>query len=306
MRIVIALGGNALLKRGESPTAENLQQNIERAAESIAPLAEQHSVILTHGNGPQVGLLCLQNEAYRDVPSYPLDVLDAESEGMIGYILERELRNRLPSREVVTVLTQVGVDLDDPAFSTATKPIGPVYEQEAARELARKNGWRIVPDGDGYRRAVPSPHPSRIVAIESIRLLTNENVLVICAGGGGIPVTGQEFLEGVEAVIDKDFTAALLAQKTEADLLMLLTDVEGVYADWQTPKARLFESAAPEVLAPMSFDEGSMGPKVLAACSFTSITSGRSTIGSIEDAARMLEGDAGTQVFASAATKFQK
>ena len=240
MRIVIALGGNALLRRGEPAEADTQRRNVATAVTAIADLAADHEVIVTHGNGPQVGLLALQGDAYDAVTPYPLDVLGAESEGQIGYLLDQELVNALGGRPVATLLTQVIVDLDDPGFAHPTKPIGPVYDRETAERLAAERGWAIAPDGPHYRRVVASPEPRSIVELETLRLLVDAGVLVVCVGGGGIPVAvdldGR--LRGVEAVIDKDLAAALLARGLGADALLLLTDVPAVQADWGTPQAR--------------------------------------------------------------------
>ena len=297
MRVVAALGGNALLRRGEPLTAENQRANIRVAAQALLPVAEQHDLILTHGNGPQVGLLALQNMAYRPDESYPLDVLDAESEGMIGYLLEQELGNLLPRRRFATLLTRIEVARDDPAFARPTKPIGPVYEREEAERLAAERDWTIAPDGAKWRRVVPSPEPRRILEIEVIRQLVASGVVVICAGGGGIPVVGGHGgYGGVEAVIDKDLAGALLARSLKADAFLMLTDVEGVYRDWGKPEAELIRRIAPEDLDPAAFAAGSMGPKAAAARRFAETDGGFAAIGQLSDAARMLAGEAGTMV----------
>jgi carbamate kinase len=298
MRIVLALGGNALLQRGERADAPSQRRNVELAASTLAEVASQHEVIVTHGNGPQVGLLALQNEAYPDVPPYPLDVLGAESEGMVGHMLELALRNELPERDVVTVLTEVVVAADDPAFIQPSKPIGPVYKEARARELSRRSGWAIGPDGDGYRRLVPSPEPHAIAEIRSLRVLVDSGALVICGGGGGVPVAldGLGTLCGVEAVVDKDLTAALLARRLDADMLVMLTDIDAVRLDWGGPDERPLTGARPEELREMGFAAGSMGPKVEAACRFAEASGRRAAIGSLKDAARIVRGEAGTQV----------
>ncbi len=301
MRIVIALGGNALLRRGEPLEAEIQQHNITRAARAIAPLAREHELVITHGNGPQVGLLALQSAAYSDVRQYPLDVLGAESEGMIGYMLEQAFANELPQRDVATLLTRIEVDEHDPAFDAPVKPIGPVYEEAAARELADQRGWTIAPDGDGYRRVVPSPRPQRIVEINTIRTLVNAGILVICAGGGGIPVirVASGDLVGVEAVIDKDHAAALLAQQLEADAFLMLTDVDAVYLDWNGPEQRAIAAAPPDVLRNLDLPAGSMGPKVTAACDFVEGGGSFAAIGRLDDAEALVAGIAGTRVTTS-------
>lgn len=298
MRIVVALGGNALLRRGEPAAAETQRRNVEVAAEVVAEIAAHHRVVVTHGNGPQVGLLALQSEAFREVPAYPLDVLGAESEGMIGYLLEQALHARLPERPVATLLTQVVVDPHDPAFAAPTKLIGPVYGEEEARRLASERGFAIAPDGEGFRRAVPSPEPLDIVEISTIRLLVEAGVLVICAGGGGIPVVADESgaLRGVEAVVDKDLAAALLARLLHFDLLLLLTDVPGVIRGFGTPEAETVRKATPAELRALRLPAGSMGPKVEAACRFVEATGQTAAIGALEDAAAIVRGEAGTIV----------
>ena len=295
MKIVVALGGNALLRRGELPTAEAQQHNVEIAADAVAALAHDHDVVVTHGNGPQVGLLALQAAAYADVPSYPLDVLGAESEGMIGYLLEQALENRAPGVPVASLLTQVVVDPADGAFTRPTKPIGPVYTREDAERLAVERGWAIAPDGTGFRRVVASPEPREIVELGTIRLLVEAGVLVICSGGGGIPVVRRNgALHGIEAVIDKDLSAELLAERLEADVLLMLTDVPVVERDWGTPAATAIRRASPDELHSLQFAPGSMGPKVDAACRFVKRTGGRAAIGALADAAAIARGEAGT------------
>jgi carbamate kinase len=296
--MVVALGGNALLRRGEPLTAEVQRVRAAQAMEAVAALAAEHDVVLTHGNGPQVGLLALQATAYADVPPYPLDILGAESEGMIGYVLEQELRNRLPGRTAVTVLTQVVVDPADPAFAFPTKPIGPVYTEDQARRLERELGWTTARDGDHVRRVVPSPEPLEIVELAAIRMLVEAGALVVCAGGGGIPVTKDEagVLRGVEAVIDKDLAAALLARSLEADFLLMLTDVPAVMRDWGSPEAQAIVRTSPLALRRLEFPSGSMGPKVEAACRFVETTGATAAIGALEDAVRIVAGDAGTIV----------
>jgi carbamate kinase len=299
MRIVLALGGNALLRRGERASAANQRRNVEAAAKAIADLADHHELIVTHGNGPQAGLLALQNESFPDVPPSPLDVLGAESEGKVGQMLELGLRNSLPDRDVITVLTEVVVAADDPAFGRPTKPIGPVYGETDAQRLRRERGWILGRDGDGYRRLVPSPEPRAIAEIRTLRTLLGAGALVICAGGG-IPVVldGLGTMRGVEAVVDEDFTAALLARRLDADLLLMLTDVDAVQADWGGPDQRSIASASPAELREMSFAAGSMAPEVEAACRFAEATGHRAAIGALTDAARVARGESGTQVLA--------
>ena len=298
MRLVVAIGGNALLRRGERAEQGIQRSHAHQAAAAIAPLARQNELLVTHGNGPQVGLLALQAAADRDGVAVPLDVLGAESEGMIGYLLEQELGNALPDREVVTLLTQVEVDADDPAFRRPTKPIGPVYSLDEGERLGRERGWAMVEDGHGLRRAVPSPAPRRILRMRAIRSLLDARFVVICGGGGGIPVTAgtDGVLRGVEAVIDKDRSAALLAEGVNADGLVLLTDAPGVYEGFGTPRQRLISLAVPEDLSDLAFEAGSMGPKVEAACRFVERTGGWAAIGALEDAAAVVAGRAGTLV----------
>jgi carbamate kinase len=299
MRVVIALGGNALLRRGQPMTAGNQRANIRAAAERIAQVVSGHEVVVAHGNGPQVGLLALQAAAYVDVPAYPLDVLGAQTEAMIGYVIEQELGNLLPEEQpLATVLTMVEVDRDDPAFDHPTKPIGPVYPRDQAVVLAADAGWSIAPDGDGFRRVVASPKPKRIFEIRPIRQLLDQGTIVVCAGGGGIPTMFDEHgdLHGVEAVVDKDATSAMLAEQLDADLLVIATDVDGVYLDWGTPQSRRLERATPDELDGLGLAEGSMGPKVQAAARFVRATGKRAVIGSLEDLADMVGGTAGTVV----------
>jgi carbamate kinase len=299
MRVVAALGGNALLRREEPLTADNQRRNIKHAAEALAPIAAGNNLVISHGNAPQVGLLALQGAAYKPEEAYPLDILDAETEGMVGYLIEQELANTLPtSRHCVTLLTQVEVDPDDPAFDSPSKPIGPIYGEEQAKRIARERGWTIARDGGRYRRVVPSPRPQRIVELGVIELLVDHDVIVICAGGGGIPtVRGQDGgLAGVEAVIDKDLASALLARELRADALLMLTDVDAVFEDWRQPQARAIRRASPRALDALSFEPGSMGPKVEAACEFVERTGGMAGIGRIVDALAILHGEAGTVI----------
>jgi carbamate kinase len=304
MRIVTALGGNALLRRGQPLTAENQRENAREACQALAAIAQEHELVVAHGNGPQVGLLALQGSAYKDVEVYPLDILDAQTEGMIGYILEQELGNALPfEKHIASLLTMIEVDRNDPAFGSPTKPIGPIYAKEEADRLAAEKGWTMKPDGDSFRRVVPSPLPRRIFGIPAIRELLEGGWIVICAGGGGIPtkytdepaVPGRR-LEGVEAVIDKDLASALLAVEVGADILAILTDVDAAYLDWGTPEQRAIRRASPEALREAGFAEGSMGPKVRAACQFAEATGRMAVIGSIDDTAALVQGEAGTVV----------
>jgi len=304
MRVVAALGGNALLRRGEPLTAENQRENVARACATLAPIAREHELVISHGNGPQVGLLALQGAAYAKVETYPLDVLDAQTEGMIGYLIMQELGNLLPlEKPLATLLTMIEVESADPAFKNPTKPIGPVYTEDEAQKLAAEKGWAFKPDGDRMRRVVPSPMPKRIFGIEPIEWLLEHGSVVICAGGGGIPTiytdetapAGRR-LTGVEAVIDKDLASAVLAADLHADALLIVTDVDAVYADWGTPQQRAITHATPAEIAATKFAEGSMGPKVKAACQFVEQTGGFAAIGSINDAPGLLAGTAGTRL----------
>jgi carbamate kinase len=299
MRIVTALGGNALLRRGEPLSADRQRRNVGIAAAALAPLAGQHQLVITHGNGPQVGLLALQGEGGQAGEGYPLDVLDAETEGMIGYLIEQELVNRLPpERRCATLLTQIEVSPLDPAFQHPSKPIGPLYAEAEAHALAAQRGWAIAPDGPAFRRVVPSPEPRRILEQEIIAWLVGQGVVVICAGGGGIPVVRRADggLIGVEAVIDKDLASALLAVGLRADRLLLLTDVSAVHSGWGGPEPRPIRRIAVAEWRRQRFAPGSMAPKVEAACRFVEQTGGRAGIGALGDAAAILRGEAGTLV----------
>ena len=304
MRVVVALGGNALLRRGEPLTAENQRANAQTACKALAPVALEHELVISHGNGPQVGLLALQGAAYTPVETYPLDLLGAQTEGMIGYLIQQELGNELPfDRQLATLLTQIEVDPADPGFLDPTKPIGPVYSAVEADALAKEKGWTFKPDGDSMRRVVPSPQPKRIFGLGPVRWLLEHGCVVICAGGGGIPVmytdeagpAGRR-LVGIEAVIDKDLASALLAADLEADVLAIVTDVDAVYTGWGTPEQEPIRRVTPGELATSEFAEGSMGPKVKAACTFVEQTGGRAVIGSITDTQALLAGEAGTTV----------
>jgi carbamate kinase len=296
MRLVVALGGNALLRRGEPAEAEIQRARVLEAVSALAVLAGEHELVVTHGNGPQVGLLALEAAAYEDVAPYPLDVLGAESQGMIGYLLAQALGN-VVDREVVALLTQTVVDAADPAFAHPTKPIGPVYSEGEARHFARERGWAVARDGDFFRRVVASPEPRAIAEIQAIRRLVEAGVVVVCAGGGGVPVVRRgSRLRGVEAVVDKDLTAALLAEEVGADRLVLATDVPYVERDWRTASAAPIRDATPEELRTLVFAPGSMRPKIEAACRFAEHTGGRAAIGALADLEPLARGEAGTQV----------
>src|SRR5690606_16562012 len=300
MLVVVALGGNALLKRGEPMTADVQRGNVRRAAQSLAEVALEHRVVVAHGNGPQVGLLALQAAAYTDVDPYPLDILGAESVGMIGYLVEQELVNAMPAgTRLATLLTQIEVDRDDLAFRHPTKPIGPQYDDAGAQRAAQDHGWPMVQEAPGrWRRVVASPRPRRILQADVGRLLVEAGVMVVCAGGGGIPVvrSPEGPIEGVEAVIDKDHAAGLLAAELGADAFLMLTDVDAVFENWEGPDRLAIRAATPRSLAGMRFAAGSMGPKVEAAAEFVEQTGAMAGIGRLEDAAAILAGTAGTRV----------
>lgn len=311
MRVVIALGGNALQRRGEPMSVERQRANVRAACRAIAPIAMAHELVISHGNGPQVGLLALQAAAYDEQSAYPFDVLGAQTEGMIGYLIEQELGNLLPpDKHLATVLTMTEVDPADPAFTAPTKFVGPVYSEAEALRLTTDRGWTVRPDGFGWRRVVPSPLPRRIFEIEPIRMLLESGVVVVCTGGGGIPtmyladegLTGPDDLNprtlvGVEAVIDKDRASALLAQSVAADLLLVATDLPAVYLDWGTPGSRAIRAAHPDAIAPLEFPTGSMGPKVEAAVAFARSAPGRvAVIGSLGQLSELMTGQAGTRI----------
>jgi carbamate kinase len=301
MLVVIALGGNALLRRGEPMTADNQRANVRVAARALAPIAAEHQLVVGHGNGPQVGLLALQGAAYEKVETYPLDVLGAQTEGMIGYMVEQELGNLVPfERPFATMLTMVEVDPDDPAFHNPTKFIGPVYGKDEADRLAAEKGWVFKPDGDKWRRVVASPEPKRIFELRPIKWLLERNTIVIAAGGGGIPTMyergAERKLVGVECVIDKDLASELLARELGADLFVMLTDAEAVYVNWGRPTQAAIRRASPASLEAWSFAAGSMGPKVNAACRFATATGNRAAIGALADLEKILAGQAGTTI----------
>ncbi|MCC3766166.1 carbamate kinase [Streptomyces sp. UNOC14_S4] len=299
MRVVVALGGNALLRRGDRPDAAVQQANVRAAVAALAPLAGQHELVITHGNGPQVGLLALQSAADRSLTSpYPFDVLGAETQGMIGYWLLQSLQNALPGRQVCALLNQTLVSAADPAFADPAKFVGPVYAREEAERLAAERGWTVKADGPHWRRVVPSPDPQRVVETRLIRLLLTSGAVAVCAGGGGVPVIRDEQgrLTGVEAVVDKDLTASLLAEALDADALLLLTDVPRVVRGYGTPDAEPIGRTTPARLRAERFPAGSMGPKVEAVCRFVELTGGFAAIGALADAAAMLDGTAGTLV----------
>jgi len=299
MRILVALGGNALLRRGEIMTAENQRANVRIAANHIKEVAVDHEVVVAHGNGPQVGLLALQSTAYEEVGIYPLDVLGAESQAMIGYMIEQELGNVLPQdQQIVTMIPMTVVDADDPAFKHPTKPIGPVYDEATARRLAAEKGWTIAPDGEYYRRVVASPPPRNMIEQKAIRQVVDSGVMVVCGGGGGVPCVYDEdgILHGAEAVIDKDLASAELAVRVDADLLVIATDVAGVFRNWGEPDQERIEQMHASDALNTEFAAGSMGPKVKAACNFALATGKRAVIGSLEDIQGLVAGTHGTAI----------
>ena len=299
MKIVIALGGNALLKRGEPMTAENQRENVKTACAQIARVYDGNQLIITHGNGPQVGLLALQNNAYKEVPMYPLDVLGAETAGMIGYMIQQELSNTVPSSaSIATVLTQIQVNPKDPAFQKPSKPVGPVYSKEEADKIAAEKGWTMAPDNDKYRRVVASPKPVNIFGLEPLKTLIDHKYIVVCGGGGGIPTwlddKGKQ--HGAEAVIDKDLATALLATLIDADLFVIATDVDGAYLDWGKPEQKRIALAAPDAALAFGFASGSMGPKIEAAANFAKATGKDAVIGALADIEQIVAGKAGTRI----------
>jgi len=305
MRIVVALGGNAILRRGEPMTVANQRASIAAACKPLAELAAHNDLVVSHGNGPQVGLLALQAAAYDELSSYPFDVLGAQTEGMIGYLIEQELGNQLGNdRALATVLTRTEVLVDDPAFDNPSKFVGPVYDKARAMELSHMRGWTVKPDGNDFRRVVPSPVPQRILHLEPIEWLLAKHCVVICAGGGGIPTTRDSRtgrVVGVEAVIDKDLASGVLARDIGADLLMIATDVPGVFVDWGLATQRLIASAHPDALDGIEFAAGSMGPKVAAAMAFAREGQGDARIGSLDDFTNVTIGKSGTRVSLRAA-----
>ena len=298
MRIVIALGGNAMLQRGQPLEASIQRDNIRKAAEVIARVAQKHEVILTHGNGPQVGLLALQNAAYDKVSPYPLDVLGAETAGMIGYMMEQELYNQMPGAHVATLVTQTLVNNNDPAFKNPTKFVGPVYSKEEAEALAAEKNWDVKADGEYFRRVVPSPLPSSIVEVEMVKKLSEMGALVICSGGGGVPVRKDEHgkLHGVEAVVDKDLTAALMAEQLGADALVIMTDVPAVCVNFGQPDQKEIHKASTKEIGELDFPAGSMGPKIDSCANFVENGGRFAAIGSLYDVENIVEGQAGTWI----------
>jgi carbamate kinase len=306
MRVVVALGGNALLRRGEPMVIENQRANVAVACEQLAPVATEHELVISHGNGPQIGLLALEEATYTALADYPLDVLGAETQGMIGYLVEQEIGNRLPpEKPIATLLTMIEVDPTDPAFGDPSKPIGPVYTAEEAEALAAEQGWTFRPDGDAMRRVVPSPRPRRIFEIRQIRWLLDHGCVVICAGGGGIPTAYEDGnrLRGVEAVIDKDHASGLLAREVDADTFTMATDTPSVFIGYGTPEQKAVARAHPDALGEHldEFPAGSMRPKVEAACEFARATGRPAAIGTLAEIEGLVAGTAGTQITTEAA-----
>jgi carbamate kinase len=299
MRVVAALGGNALLARGEVPDSDIQEFHVRQAVQALVPLARRHDVIITHGNGPQVGVLAIESAGDPALSRpYPFDVLGAQTQGMIGYWIVQALGNALPGRTAACLICRTLVSADDPAFGQPTKFVGSGYDEEQARQLAARHGWEVRQDGTAWRRVVPSPEPVELLELPLIRLLMDSGAIVVCAGGGGIPVAddGAGHLRGVEAVADKDLTAALLARAVGADALLLLTDVEAIQDGYGTPQARPLHAVTSRELRARSFPAGSMGPKVEAACRFVEATGGMAAIGRLDDAEALLERTAGTIV----------
>ena len=299
MRIVIALGGNALLHRGQIPDASIQHANVVDAVDALAPIARDHDLVLTHGNGPQVGVLAIQSASDPNLTTpYPFDVLGAQTQGMIGYWLLQALQNRVVDRQVASIINQTLVSASDPALAKPTKFIGEVYDQETAERLAAERGWTVRPDGPHWRRVVGSPEPLRVIETPLIRQLLDSGAIVVCAGGGGVPVIRNTSgkLEGIEAVVDKDATSATLANALDADTLLILTDVPNVFRHFGTPEQAPIALTTPSELRTVDLPAGSMGPKVAAACRFVEVTGGRAGIGRLEDSAKILAGTAGTLV----------
>lgn len=299
MRILIALGGNALLRRGEAMAYETELANVRKASRQILSLCRTHEVIITHGNGPQVGLIALQQEAFKEVAPYPLDAMGAQSIGLIGYMIQKELTGLLGAdSKIISVLTQTEVWPDDPAFAHPSKPVGPVYDKAAADQLIKTHGWVMAKDNHHYRRVVASPDPKRILGLSALKTLVESGHLVICCGGGGIPVyfDANGALIGAEAVIDKDLSSSLLASSLCADLFVIATDVKGIYLNWAQTEQKLIKQTSPSFLRKEHFAAGSMGPKVEAVCRFVEKTGKRAVIGSLEEINNLTAGLSGTRI----------
>ena len=296
--IVVAVGGNALLQRGEIMSCANQQKSIAKTANALAKLSQDYRLVIVHGNGPQVGLLSLQNEAYKECPPYPFDVLGAETQGMIGYLIQQGLDAAIKDCDVTTVLTRIVVDEKDPAIVDPTKFIGPVYDEQRAKQLAEQNRWVVKPDGQHWRRVVPSPKPQRVLEINAIRDLLTKDHVVICGGGGGAPVVERNgAYAGFEAVIDKDMTAALIAEQVGAEHLLILTDGTHVCLNWNTPQEQKLEHISAQEMQTYRFPAGSMAPKVDACCQFVARTGGQGHIGDLSCALEIIEGKTGTHIY---------
>ena len=295
--IVVAVGGNALLQRGEVMSCENQKKSIAQTAGSLAELSKDYRLVVVHGNGPQVGLLSLQNNAYKDCPPYPFDVLGAETQGMIGYLIQQGLNAAIKDRFTTTILTRIVIDENDSAIADPTKFIGPIYTEEQAKQLAEANQWIVKPDGVHWRRVVPSPSPKEVLEIKAIKDLLEKEHLIICGGGGGAPVVEKDgAYVGFEAVIDKDMTAALIAEEIGAEHLLILTDGSHVCLDWGTPKEEKLENVSVEQMKKYTFPAGSMGPKVDACCQFVEKTKQHGHIGDLSSALEIIEGKTGTHI----------
>jgi len=301
MLVVIALGTRAVLRRQEAATVEARRANVRVAAQALAPVAAEHRIVIGHGGGPQAGLLSSQAAVAEVAAAYPLDLLRAQGEGMVGYLIEQELGNLLPfGRPFATVMTMVEVDPSDPAFQAPSAFVGPPYDEAAAERLAAEKGWTFKEDGPAWRRVVASPEPKRIFELRPIRWLVERNTIVIAAGGGGIPTMfkpgADRQITGADCVIDKDLAMSLLARELDADFFVMLTDVDAVYANWGQPSQTAIRRASPDLMTSFNFSTRSIGPKVDAACRFTSVTGKPAAIGALEDLSRILRGEAGTLI----------
>jgi carbamate kinase len=299
MKVVVALGGNALLQRGEPPDSDIQESHVASAVAALTSVLRRHDVVITHGNGPQVGLLALESASDPALSRpYPFDVLGAQTQGMIGYWLVQALQDAAPGKAAACLICRTLVHAGDPAFDHPSKFVGPVYDKATAVQLAADHGWDVREDGQAWRRVVPSPEPAELVELDTIRLLIRQGVTVVCAGGGGIPVVndGSGRMRGVEAVVDKDLTAALLARAIGADALLLLTDVDAVADGYGTSQPRPIRRATTTELRARPFPAGSMGPKVEAACRFVEATGGIAAIGRPGHASALLDGTVGTTV----------
>lgn len=306
MRVLVALGGNALSLKNEPITAQNQRKRVKQAVAPLAKIAEQHELIITHGNGPQVGLLAQQSLANLSSDQsnqstkapFPLDVLNAETEGMIGYLIEQELINQLPeNRRTASLLTMVQVDANDKAFSEPDKPVGPSYPFEKKQSLEDKNNWSFKSKDNEWQRVVPSPEPEDILQSPAIETLLLNDTVVICSGGGGIPVSRSDnALIGVEAVIDKDKTSALLAIKLKVDRFIIATKTDGVYRNWQSKTSEKIKNITIKQLKSMQFESGTMAPKIAAAIRFVKQRQQPAVIGSLDELDKIMNFNAGTKI----------